>query len=210
MDKNKFSALFIALVVILSIAGFTYAHWGGTVQIRGTVKMAHIKMTIKSEKVLTSKEIEKYSKVTYQKSLDGHTLEIHCTNLRPCWYVWIGLVTQNQGTLPVNVKAPEYSYEDPNGLKKYFETKDYLYGPYPENLGLGQLEVWADVKIDEELLPDGTTNFPTAKPHKPPFPADRGERVIVWIWIHCKAEIPNDANGKTITLYINIVDDIAI
>jgi len=32
----------------------------------------------------------------------------------------------------------------------------------------------------------------------------------MWIWIHVHTDIPDDAQDKTVTLYINIVDDIAI
>jgi len=209
MTITKISAFFMTLIVTLSIVGFAYAHWSDKVQIEGTVKMAHILMSIKSQKVLSSKEIERYSTITYEVSADEHTLTLTCTNLKPCWFVWIGLVTQNQGTLPVNVKPPKYSYEDPNGFQDHFETKEYFYGPYPEATGLGTLEVWRDVKVDNQLKSDGSVTF-TTTPKTPPFVADPGEKVVIWIWVHCKADIPNNAQSKTIKIIITIVDDLAI
>ena len=209
MRKNKVYAIFMVLAITLSIAGFTYAHWADTIQIEGTVKMAHILVDIKSEKVLMSSEVENYSSVTYEVSPDRHTLEINSTNLKPCWYIWVGLVLQNQGNLPGKIKAPVYSYDPPDGWEDHFETAEYFYGPYPEETGFGTLEVWGKAKIDEQLLPDGNVNFIT--PLTPtPFTLNPTEKAVMWIWIHCKADIPKDAEGDIIILYINIVDDIAI
>ena len=213
MKTTKTYALFMTLAIVLSIAGFTYAHWADIIQITGTVKMAHVKMTITSYKNLTSLEVKRYSTITSELSADNHTLTLKCDGLRPCWFVWIGLVTQNIGTVPAWVKPPVYTYEDPYGLKEYFENKTYFYGPYLEKTGYGKLEVWGNVKVDNQLKSDGTVNFPTGWDPKPtPFIADPYEKVVIWIWIHCKADIdiPPDAQGKSITMYINIVDDLAI
>jgi len=209
MTTTKISALLLTFAVILSIVGLTYAHWSDTVQIEGTVKMAHIRVGIKSEKVLMSKDIQKYSTVTYTVSPDEHSMAIYSKNLKPCWYIWVGLVLQNQGTLLGRIKPPEYSFEDPDGFKDYFETTEYFYGPYPEETGFGTLEEWGKVKIGEQLLPDGTVTF--TKPSTPvPFDIDPTEKAIMWIWIHCRADLPPSAMGKTVTMYITIVDDIAI
>lgn len=209
MTTTKISALLMTTVVILSIAGFTYAHWADTIRINGTIEMAHILVNINSEKVLTSKDVEKYSSVTYEVSPDKHTLAIYSKNLKPCWYIWVGLVLQNQGTLPGKIKPPIYSFEDENGFEEYFETAEYFYGAYPENTGFGTLEVWGRVKIDEQLKPDGTVTFTT--PSTPtPFTIDPTEKAVMWIWIHVKPSVPPTAMGKAVTLYINIVDDPAI
>ena len=217
MTTNKISALFMILAITLSIIGFTYAHWTETLQITGTVKMAHLKLTITSYKNLTSQEVKQYSNITSQLSADGHTLTLTCDGLRPCWFIWIGLVTQNQGSLPANLKPPEYSFDDPDGFGDYFNTTEYFYGPYPENTGYGNLEVWGKVKVSEDgpLKPDGTTTFitppnATSPPPFEPISVDPGEKAVIWIWIHLHTSIPDNAQNKTITMYIDIVDDIAI
>lgn len=211
MNTTKISAIFLVLAITLSIAGFTYAHWTDTVQIEGTVKMAHILIDIKSEKVLMSRDVKrKYnSTVWYEVSPDMHTLEIHSYNLGPCWYIWVGLVMQNQGPLSGQIKPPEYVFVDEYGFEDYFETKDYFYGPYPENTGFGNLEVWGRAKIDEQLLYNGTATFTT--PSQPtPFTLNPTEKAVIWVWIHVKPSVPPTAMDKTVTLYIYIVDDIAI
>jgi len=209
MMTTKIRVLLMVLVITLSIVGFTYARWTDTVQIKGTAKIAHILIEIKSQKVLMSKDVEKYSSVTYEVSPDKHTLEIHSENLKPCWYIWVGLVMQNQGPLPGMMKSPEYIFEDSDGFEDYFETAEYFYGAYPEDTGFGGLEVWGKTKIDEQLLPDGTVTFTT--PTTPtPFPLNPTEKAVIWIWIHVLPSIPPEAQGKTVTLYINIVDDVAI
>lgn len=217
MRINKIATLLMVLTVTLSIVGITYSHWSDTIKINGTVKMAHLKLTIISYKNLTSQEVQEYSNITSELSPDGHTLTLVCDGLKPCWFIWIGLVTQNQGSLPASLKPPEYSFDDPDGFQDYFENKEYFYGPYPENTGFGKLEVWGHVKVSEDgpLKPDGSVTFsttPTATSPPPfdPIPIDPGEKVVIWIWIHVHTSIPDDAQEKAVTMYINIVDDAAI
>lgn len=211
MRINKVSGLFMAFMMAVSLTGLSYAHWSDTIKIEGTAKMAHIRIKIISYKALTSKEVEKYSTIDTELSEDGHVLIIYCSNLKPCWHVWIGLVTQNQGSLPANVKPPEYVFDGPDGFEDYFETMEYYYGPYPESTGFGNHEIWGKVKVDENgpLKPDGTVTFTTA-PNPPPFSTDPYEKAVIWIWIHVKNDTPDDIQGIEGTLYINIVDDLAI
>jgi len=211
MNTTKLSAILMLLAISLSIAGFTYAHWQDTVKIDGKIKMAHILIDIKSEKVLMSQCVKKYynSSVSYEVTPDLHTLKVYSKNLGPCWWIWVGLVMQNQGTLPGKIKPPVYSFEDEYGFAQYFETKEYFYGSYPENTGFGTLEVWGKVEIDKNLRSDGTVSFTT--PSTPtPFPLNPTEKAVIWIWIHVIPSVPPTAMGKAVTLYINIVDDPAI
>ena len=212
MKTNKLSALFMILAIILSIAGFTYGHWSDKIRIEGSIEMAHILVSIKSAKVLISPYVQKQyqSYAEWEISPDEHTLEINSTNLGPSWYIWVGLIMQNQGPLPGQIKSPQYIFEDEYGFKDYFETKEYIYGAYPENTGLGNLEVWGKVEIDEQLKPDGTVDFPTEVPKPTPLPLDPMEKAVVWIWIHVIPDVPPTAADKTVKLYIEIVDDIAI
>lgn len=209
MNKKILSAL-MGFTIALSAVGITYSAWSDKIYIKGEVKMAHVTMTIISEKVLTSKEVERYSEITYERQEDGHYLSITCDNLKECWFVWVGLVLQNQGTIPAKLKAPEYFFEGPDGFGDYFEVEDYFYGPYPENTGFGNLEVWGNVKVSNEgpLKPTGEVTF--TEPQKtPPFKTEPGEKTVVWIWIHCM-DVPPNANGETVVLYIRIMDDMAI
>ena len=209
MRLTKGSGFFMAFMIAVSLTGLSYAHWSDTIKIEGTAKMAHIRIKIISYKALTSKEVKKYSTINTELSEDGHMLIIYCSNLKPCWHVWIGLVTQNEGSLPANVKPPEYIFDGPDGFEDYFETMEYYYGPYPEDTGYGNLEVWGNVVVGEDLMEDGTVTFTT--PSKiPPFSTDPYEKVVIWIWIHVKNDIPDDIQGIEGTLYIRIVDDLAI
>jgi len=209
---NKVSGLFMAFTIAISITGLTYAHWSDTIKIEGNLEMAHIRIKIISYKALLSQEVQKYSTIESEVSEDGHLLMLNCTNLQSCWYTWIGLKTQNDGSLPANVKPPEYSFEPSDGFEDYFETEHYFYGPFPrkESPDSPIHLVWNDATIDEELLKNGTQNFPIDYNKIVPFTAEPGEKVIIWIWIHCKLDIPNDAQDKEVTLYIRIVDDLAI
>ena len=208
MNTTKIYSVLMVMAIVLSVVGLTYSAWTDTIYIEGNVKMAHVMMTIISEKVLTSKE---YPKPIYEVSEDGHLLTLNCSGLRECWYVWIGLVLQNQGSVPANVKPPQYIFEGPDNFVQYFETEEYFYGPYPENTGFGTREVWGKVKVGEHLLANGSVDFPDTEPlpDEIPFPTDPGEKFIIWIWIHVCDE-PPDAQGKTVKLYIHILDDIAL
>jgi hypothetical protein len=195
--------------VSLSLAGYSYSAWTDKVVIIGKVKMAHISITAISHKVLWSKCVGKYSTILYDLSEDGHTLWITANNLQECWYVWIGLVLQNQGSLPALVKETVLRIEGFPELVDIFETQYYFYGPYPESTGFGTLPTWGSVKIGDQLEPDGNVNF-LETPTDPPFTADPGEKAVVWIWLHVGEEVPPEAQGKTIQLFIDIVDDMAI
>lgn len=211
MNTTKTSAIFLTIAITLSIAGLTYAHWTDTIRMNGSVKMAHILVDIKSEKVLISTNVQRQyqSYVEWEVSPDRHTLEINSTNLAPCWYIWVGLIMQNQGTLPGKIKPPEYTFEDSLGFEDYFETKEYFYGPYPENTGFGKLEIWGKVEIDKQLKSDGSVAFTT--PSTPaPFTLDPTQKAVIWIWIHVLPDVPDTAMGKIVTLNINIIDDPAI
>lgn len=209
MNATKAYTVLIVLATVLSIVGYTYAHWTDTIRINGSIKMAHTLVDIKSEKVLMSRDVQKYSSVTYEVSADRHTISIYSENLKPCWHIWIGLVIQNQGTLPGKVKPPEIVFEGLPILEDHFATTEYFYGPYPEETGFGSLEIWGKVVIGEHLKSDGNIAF-TTPPTPTPFTLNPTEKAVVWIWIHCQSDIPDDAQGKTVTLKINIIDDIDI
>ncbi len=209
MRVRKVSGFFMAFMIAVSLTGLSYAHWSDTIKIEGTAKMAHIRIKIISYKALTSKEVENYSTIDTELSEDGHMLIIYCSNLKPCWHVWIGLVTQNEGSLPAYVKSPEYIFDGPDGFEDYFETMEYYYGPYSKDTGYGKLEVWGNVVVGEDLMENGTVTFTTPS-ETPPLETDPYEKVVIWIWIHVKNDTPDDIQGIEGTLYIRIVDDIAI
>ena len=209
--KNNYG-FFMIIMIVMSFTGLSYAHWSDTIKIEGKAKMAHIKIQIISYKNLTSKYVEKYSTIDSELSEDGHLLTLYCTNLKPCWHVWLGLVTQNQGSLSANIKLPIYEFEGPDGFEDYFETKEFFYGPYPEETGFGSLEVWGGVKVSEDgpLTPDGEAIFITPNNEIIPFPTDPWEKTVIWIWIHVKATVPVNIQGIEGTLNIRIVDDLVL
>jgi len=213
MHEMKKAGIYSALLVLaisLSAVGFAYSGWTDQIVITGRAKMAHVRLTIISRKVLTSQCVTKYSTISEGEiTKDGHTLEVSATNLKPCWFVWIGIVCQNQGSIPIWVKPSEIQFSDTNGLGDHFEHVAHYYGPYPENTGFGNLELWGKVKVGEDLLDDGTTDFITAE-NPPPFKAQPGEKVVIWIWLHVMDTMPPDAQGEQITIYVNILDDMAI
>jgi len=201
--------ILMALTISLSVAGFAYAHWSDAVYVRGRVKMGYVEVEITSQKALTSKEVGRYSTISAYLSEDGHTLTLTCDNLRPSWFVWVGLVTQNTGTLPAKIKPPSYTFEGDGALRQCFENSTYLYGPYPRSTGFGGLEVWGKVEVGESLQPDGTVGFTTA-PTATPFTTDPGDKCVVWICLRVKPEVPPEAMGETVEIAVHISDEIAV
>jgi len=210
MKKARIYSALLVLAISLSAVGFAYSGWTDQIVITGRAKMAHVRLSIISQKVLTSQSVQEYSTISEGEiTNDGHTLEVSATNLKPCWFVWIGIVCQNQGSIPIWVKGPEIQFSDSNGLDEHFEYLAYYYGPYPESTGFGNLELWGGVEVGEDLLDDGTTGFITPE-NPPPFKAQPGEKVVIWIWLHVKETMPPDAQGEQITIYVNILDDMAV
>jgi len=210
MIPKKASIVFLILVVAISATGLTYALWSDTIEIRGTIQMAKFGIKIISHKALLSKCVERYSTLESQISPDGQFLNLEASNLRPSWYTWVGLKIQNDGNLPADIKLIEYIFE-PYVFNEYFSVEEYFYGPFPPNESPSNPinQVWKDVKIGEELDSDGDVHFPI--PDVPtPVSTDSEEKVIVWIWIHCEEDVPEDLQGQVATLKIRIVDDLGI
>ncbi|RLG59572.1 hypothetical protein DRN86_04045 [Candidatus Geothermarchaeota archaeon] len=173
-----------------------FAHWSKTLRISGTVKTAKFVIVIGSYKVLIPKE---YKNVTSVESelVNNSTLKITCENVFPGWYIWVGLVIHNKGTLPARVKDVNVAIEDLDGIGDYFNVSNYFYGPYSKG---DFIEVWGGVKAED---------LPFDNWKEPPISFDPCQKVISWTRISFNTDDPN-AMDKTVEILVSIVDDVDI
>jgi hypothetical protein len=200
--NEKIAAIFCTILVAMSLSGVAYSHWSDTVNIMGTVEMAHLEIVIGSEKVLSPHN----DRITVSKP-DKQTLQIIAEDVSPCWYVWIGLLIHNEGILPAEAKEPVITFEDPDNLQDYIDSYTYFYGPHTG--GDHNSYVWGSHAKLENLPDDGDEPLFPAEPVEPPVPIDPCQHVVTWTWVHFDTD-DNSMMGKTIKIFITIVDDFAI
>jgi len=127
INRKLFTALLTPMLLI-STAAFAYAHWYDSVYKNVKMHVGCVLAGVITYKVLSPWDddlIEKWPPDTGDIFTD--TISIS-TKIFPGWYVWIGFIIQNQGTLPALVNAPSYEVNDPAGVWNYFIHDEYCYG----------------------------------------------------------------------------------
>jgi hypothetical protein len=129
IDK-KLVALPMLAAIILSVAGFVYAHWTDDIYINGEIHMANMTLAF-THNILEPPLINEWPEpkgkdvgnttAWYEKEFqDSHTgkwgyeeLWINITNAYPCYGVGVVFVVENIGLLPLHVY--DYEITDPSG-----------------------------------------------------------------------------------------------
>lgn len=176
--KHQIIALPILILILLAITGFTYSRWIDTVNITGSVKMAHMKTKITSCKLLyPSKEFDDNNVIVSDDlSPDKTTLLIISENLYSGWYVWVGIVISNEETqeLPVSITYTIIN-DNPTIWTTYFSHEEHFYGPYRTDL---PKNVWA--KVNLEPPPKDYVPPPPLEGESQPPDLDPGYKLIAW------------------------------
>ena len=190
INTKLLTAILIPMLLI-PLTGFGYAHWTDRVteQIKMHVRCAEA--NIKSYKCLSEFNDELIFREPPENLVPAQgfsTLRIWTNTTHPEWYVWIGLLIQNQGPFPVKVYAPEYKVTmEPQNSVRYV-TKEYFYGPY-EKAEYNDVGVWGNIGGDnfEEIL-DPNKGVNGVKSVSPPIylePIGRN-KLVLWIYLQIK------------------------
>lgn len=165
-------------LLLVSMAAYSYAHFTDVVETRYKLHAKCLIVDIKSYKVLSEYDDEDITKIPSDDELtamDGtSTISISTTKAFPGWWVWIGLLIQNQGSFTADVYAPTYEISDPSGVGVY--TEEYFYGPYT---GADFNEVWAKIRW-QDLQDHGA---PSGHVPARPVPLQPEEKMVVWIYL---------------------------
>ncbi|MEM3737485.1 MAG: hypothetical protein QXJ75_05325 [Candidatus Bathyarchaeia archaeon] len=200
MTTYKVTVMFICILIVTAITSFTGGHWNDTDSVSGTVKIGHRATIIDSWKVITPVGYPPYDETT-QLTPDRRTLQITATEIfnvteTELWYIWVGLLVKNDGTLPVNIIRPLIKFIPGGNDFTVEETR--FYGPYDK---AGFKVVWGKVKVNDLNKPPFTTDW-----KNPPIAADPTQHVVIWIKISYKGTEPLD----TAQINITIRDELAI
>lgn len=202
-DTRILSALLVPLLLI-SISAYSYAHFTDTVVQKYKLHVQCFTVHIKSYKVVSRYDddlIDKYPSEDELERMDGTTtLEISTDTAFPGWWVWIGLLIQNQGNVPANVTTPIYEISDPAGVGVY--TEEYFYGPYTHGdfVSVDHI-VWGKVRwkdLEENGAPPGYVPPPvTLEPEGQAYE----NKMVLWIYLEL---LDGPTNGFDIQIRIAI------
>jgi len=168
MKANKISVLFAAFAIVTSIIGVTYAHWTELISITGTANMGVQRVEIKCYKCGTFDCLcIKHSTVTCVLSEDKQTLNVEWKNVRPHSKLWLILVIENTGTIPVNVEPPSILF-NPEEMHEYFKVYTIFFGPFDH---------LPQIPRDESSNPPDCWNF--CRPPRLPVQLDPNQKLIM-------------------------------
>lgn len=191
--KGKILAILNLILTLTIITGLSYSHWQDTVQIQGTIKMGHWKLMIDSEKLLvpTGTGFNDTHSIYYHVTPDYQSLIAECQNVDYDWTIAIGLLIKNTGTLPLELKNVEITFNITDATN--FTITTYYYGSFPPGTNFNKLGAWDGIKFNE-VPPDGYKD--------PPIPLDPDDHAITWTTINY-----NGTQPLNITITATPIDD---
>jgi len=197
--KGKILVTINLMLILLAITGFSYSHWSDTINIEGTIKMAHRKLIIDSEKVLTPTGVEYDG---YYKTPDKLTLVITCENITKNWKIAIGLLIHNNGTLPLKLEKTQITvFNNTEDITIHFNITTWYYGPYAKGTDFNALGVWNGTEFEDIPPPDNVTT---------PISLDQCEHAISWTIVEFKPQDPNIESIEIITIEATPVSSLDI
>lgn len=133
MNNAKILVALLIPLLLISLGSYSYAHFTDTVAKKYKLHVKCFIVEIKSYKAVSRYDdnlIEKNPSDDELEAMGGTTTISLTTNkaFLPGWYVWVGLLIQNQGSFPANVTTPNYDISGTTGVGVY--TEEYFYGPY--------------------------------------------------------------------------------
>lgn len=110
------------LLVVLTVLGVARAYWSGSVSVKMDIKIGTWGSRIVKWRVL------RYSRPPQHLfSPEADSLEVYCSNLTGRWYMWIAVLIENNGTVPITLYEPTMRVLMTNGSSKLVTIKAYLY-----------------------------------------------------------------------------------
>ena len=137
----KLTALMLIPIMALAMLGITYGYWREKLQITGTVTIGKWHQIIGSSKIVKPAGYDENRSIVGEILPNRQIFQLICANVSDGWHIWVGLLIQNNGTIPTSVKEPSIHI---NYNQNNFTIKTYFYGPYERG---EHKEVWGKVKM---------------------------------------------------------------
>lgn len=131
--NNKLLVAMLVPMLLIPLTGFGYAHWTSTQTKIIKMHVGYVEAAIKSYKCLSEFNddwIERDPPEDLVPQEGITTLQIWTDRAFPGWWVWIGLLIQNQGPFPVEVDVPDYNVTMIPSDSVSYTTEECFYGPY--------------------------------------------------------------------------------
>ena len=132
MNNSKILVALLVPILLISLSAYSYAHFTDSVVKKYKLHVRCFIVEIKSYKAVSRYDddlIYKYPPDDLLEAWGGTTsISLSTDKAFPGWWVWVGLLIQNQGSFPANVTTPIFEISDPAGVGVY--TEEYFYGPY--------------------------------------------------------------------------------
>lgn len=185
--NTKLLTAILVPMLLLPLAGFGYAHWTDSVTKQIKFHVGYVDATIKSYKCLSEFNDDWIFREPPEDDVPAggtKTIRIWTERAFPGWWVWIGLIIQNQGPFPVEVGVPEYTVTmEPPGSVLY-KTEEYFYGPYnTQEWQTAKKTVWDPITwkyLKEYGAPPG--NVTPSIPLEQHGPSNEN-RMVIWIYL---------------------------
>lgn len=179
MVRKRLFALIIIPMLLIPIAGLSYAHFTDSVVKKYKLHVAGPEIEIKNYTIVTWCKLKHIITVS-APMLPTDTIYISSKIFR-CWFVWIGLLLHNQGCMPAKLNIPEYIFvNDTHNVEKWFLRYEYFYGPYTEDeFEAARDKVW-DNLYWRRMPPKCQPRYNLSEPLQP------CQRVVLWIKLKFK------------------------
>ena len=183
MKKRLKSALLIPMLLIIT-ASISYAYWTDQITIKHEFTTGTIETEIGSHKTITNYNDDHITVIQPNKE----TLQIIC-QVSPSWYLWIGLLIHNEGTLPVRVVYFTISTNNTAIWNQYFTREEYFYGPCSDG---DFTNVWAPYPPN---TPPPPGNVPLST-----ISLDHCQKMVVWQHLYISDAYSDSVFGLEITI----------
>ena len=185
MRNPKILVILLIPILFISMGAYSYAHFTDTVVKKYRIHVDCSTVHIKSYTAVSRYDddlITKYPPDDLLEDMGGTTtISLSTTQAFPGWYVWVGLLIQNQGYYAAQVNTPIYDISDPAGIGVH--TEEYCYGPYTNGEFANAHTVWGGIKwkdLEASGPPPGSSPPPMVLE---PYGDDYENKMVMWIYI---------------------------
>ena len=185
MKNAKILTAFLIPLLLISIGAYAYAHFTDSVVKKYKFHVKCFIVEITSYKAVSRYDDDLITKNPPDDVLEamGGTTTISLSTDKAFigWWVWVGLLIQNQGSFPANVTSPTYDINT-TGVGVYH--KEYFYGPYTHGEFVSvNRTVWGGIRwkdLEKYGAPPG--NVPPPVTLQPDGDAYKN-KMVLWIYL---------------------------
>ena len=203
MNNTKILAVLIIPLLLISMGAYSYAHFTDSVVKKYKLHVKCFMVEIKSYKAVSRFDDDLITKNPPDDVLEAMggttTISLSTNKAFPGWYVWVGLLIQNEGDFPAEVNKPSYDISDPAGVGVY--TEEYFYGPYTHGEFVSvDYTVWGGIRwqdLEAYGAPPGARQPPL---QLEPYGKAYKNKMVLWIYL----ELLNGPDDFVVHIEINI------